>query len=83
MTYISGYDVMVVCVIVTWLSCVQVYFGTSHPRSYLSANVMGIKCVTGMSCLMRRDVLDQAGGLGAFAQYIAEDYFMAKAIADR
>ena len=32
---------------------------------------------------MRRDVLDQAGGLGAFAQYIAEDYFMAKAIADR
>lgn len=36
-----------------------------------------------MSCLMRKDVLDQAGGLIAFAQYIAEDYFMAKAIADR
>lgn len=32
---------------------------------------------------MRKDVLDQAGGLIAFAQYIAEDYFMAKAIADR
>lgn len=63
--------------------CVQVYFGTSHPRSYISANVTGIKCVTGMSCLMRKDVLDQAGGLVAFAQYIAEDYFMAKAIADR
>ncbi|MEQ2194903.1 hypothetical protein XENOCAPTIV_004501, partial [Xenoophorus captivus] len=62
---------------------VQVYFGTSHPRSYISANVTGIKCVTGMSCLMRKDVLDQAGGLVAFAQYIAEDYFMAKAIADR
>ncbi|TUH72451.1 Ceramide glucosyltransferase-B [Bagarius yarrelli] len=61
----------------------QVYFGTSHPRSYISANVTGIKCVTGMSCLMRKDVLDQAGGLIAFAQYIAEDYFMAKAIADR
>uniref|UniRef100_A0AAX7T2Q3 ceramide glucosyltransferase n=1 Tax=Astatotilapia calliptera TaxID=8154 RepID=A0AAX7T2Q3_ASTCA len=61
----------------------QVYFGTSHPRSYISANVTGIKCVTGMSCLMRKDVLDQAGGLVAFAQYIAEDYFMAKAIADR
>ncbi len=44
---------------------------------------MGIKCVTGMSCLMRKDILDQAGGLIAFAQYIAEDYFMAKAIADR
>ncbi|KAJ0037100.1 hypothetical protein NL108_018349, partial [Boleophthalmus pectinirostris] len=61
----------------------QVYFGTSHPRSYISANVTGIKCVTGMSCLMRKDVLDQAGGLVSFAQYIAEDYFMAKAIADR
>lgn len=65
------------------LTCSQVYFGTSHPRSYISANVTGIKCVTGMSCLMRKDVLDQAGGLVAFAQYIAEDYFMAKAIADR
>ncbi|KAE8632233.1 hypothetical protein XENTR_v10001484 [Xenopus tropicalis] len=61
----------------------QVYFGTSHPRSYISANVTGFKCVTGMSCLMRKEVLDQAGGLIAFAQYIAEDYFMAKAIADR
>ncbi|XP_036288922.1 ceramide glucosyltransferase isoform X3 [Pipistrellus kuhlii] len=61
----------------------QVYFGTSHPRSYISAHVTGFKCVTGMSCLMRKDVLDQAGGLIAFAQYIAEDYFMAKAIADR
>uniref|UniRef100_A0A8C0V195 ceramide glucosyltransferase n=6 Tax=Passeriformes TaxID=9126 RepID=A0A8C0V195_CYACU len=61
----------------------QVYFGTSHPRSYISANLTGFKCVTGMSCLMRKDVLDQAGGLIAFAQYIAEDYFMAKAIADR
>ncbi|NXX94365.1 CEGT glucosyltransferase, partial [Centropus bengalensis] len=61
----------------------QVYFGTSHPRSYISANLTGFKCVTGMSCLMRKDVLEQAGGLIAFAQYIAEDYFMAKAIADR
>ncbi|KAF7237557.1 Ceramide glucosyltransferase [Varanus komodoensis] len=61
----------------------QVYFGTSHPRTYISAHVTGFKCVTGMSCLMRKDVLDQAGGLIAFAQYIAEDYFMAKAIADR
>ncbi|KAF4082709.1 hypothetical protein AMELA_G00154750 [Ameiurus melas] len=48
----------------------QVYFGTSHPRSYISANVTGIKCVTGMSCLMRKDVLDQAGGLIACSQYM-------------
>lgn len=61
----------------------KVYFGTSHPRTYISAHMTAFKCVTGMSCLMRKDVLDQAGGLIAFAQYIAEDYFMAKAIADR
>ncbi|XP_046957898.1 LOW QUALITY PROTEIN: ceramide glucosyltransferase-like [Lynx rufus] len=61
----------------------QVYFGTSHTRCYVSANVTGFKCATGMSCSMRKDALDQAEGLIAFPQYIAEDYLMAKAIADR
>uniref|UniRef100_A0AAQ4QTT9 ceramide glucosyltransferase n=1 Tax=Gasterosteus aculeatus aculeatus TaxID=481459 RepID=A0AAQ4QTT9_GASAC len=37
----------------------------------------------GFAATLEQDVLDQAGGLVAFAQYIAEDYFMAKAIADR
>ncbi|XP_043448765.1 LOW QUALITY PROTEIN: ceramide glucosyltransferase-like [Prionailurus bengalensis] len=61
----------------------QVYFGTSHTRCYVSANVTGFKCATGMSCSMRKDALDQAEGLIAFPQYIAEDYLMAKAIADQ
>uniref|UniRef100_UPI00358E3F41 ceramide glucosyltransferase isoform X3 n=1 Tax=Myxine glutinosa TaxID=7769 RepID=UPI00358E3F41 len=61
----------------------QVYFGTSHARTYVAAHATGFKCVTGMSCLLRKAVVDQAGGLAAFGQYLAEDYFISKAIADR
>ncbi|XP_061433426.1 ceramide glucosyltransferase-like [Lethenteron reissneri] len=59
----------------------QVYFGTAHARSYVAAHAVGVKCVTGMSCLLRRAVLQQAGGLAAFSPYLAEDYFIADAVA--
>ena len=49
---------------------------------YLFINLIGINCVTGMSCLMRKSVIDQCGGLHAFSHYIAEDYFIAKAFLD-
>ncbi|KAK7087963.1 ceramide glucosyltransferase-like [Littorina saxatilis] len=58
----------------------QVYFGTMQARNCLSANAVGINCSTGMSCLLRRDVLDKEGGLTAFGKYLAEDYFIAKAV---
>jgi ceramide glucosyltransferase len=45
---------------------------------YLAINFVGINCVTGMSCLMRKKVIDEAGGLQAFGNYIAEDYFLAQ-----
>lgn len=35
-----------------------------------------------MSCLIRKDVLDSLGGLQAFGCYLAEDYFIAKAITE-
>ncbi len=60
----------------------KVYFGTCHSRMYLFINFIGINCVTGMSCLMRKSVLDQLGGLSAFANYIAEDFFIAQAYLD-
>ena len=61
------------------LSCFfQVYFGTSHARVYLTANVLGINCATGMSALMRKSVLDEAGGIKAFGCYLAEDFFFAQ-----
>lgn len=61
----------------------KVYFGTSHARMYLAANFMGINCATGMSALMRKDILEAEGGLKAFGVYLAEDYFIAQAVQDR
>ena len=50
---------------------------------YLAANFFGINCATGMSALMRKDILEAEGGLRAFGRYLAEDYFMAQAVQDR
>lgn len=44
---------------------------------------MGVNCATGMSALMRKSLIDDAGGLKAFGCYLAEDFFLAKAIKDR
>lgn len=61
----------------------KVFFGTQQSRLYLSANSIGINCTTGMSCLMRKDLIDQAGGMSAFGKYLAEDYFFAEAIREK
>jgi ceramide glucosyltransferase len=45
---------------------------------YLTANFFNINCATGMSCLMRKNIIDEAGGLKHFAQYLAEDFFLAE-----
>lgn len=60
----------------------KVYFGTGHCRMYLFINLIGVNCVTGMSCLMRKPVLDKIGGLSSFGNYIAEDYFIGQAFLD-
>ncbi|XP_033253122.1 ceramide glucosyltransferase-like [Drosophila miranda] len=58
----------------------KVFFGTVQSRIYLSADVLGINCHTGMSCLLRKAVIDQLGGLRAFGCYLAEDFFIAKGV---
>ncbi|CAG5118758.1 unnamed protein product, partial [Candidula unifasciata] len=58
----------------------QVYFGTMQARNCLSANAVNINCSTGMSSLLRRSVLDVAGGLQSFGKYLAEDHFIAEAV---
>lgn len=62
---------------------VKVYFGTAHARIYLSADLVGVNCPTGMSALMRKKLLDEVGGISAFGQYLAEDFFFAKSFTDR
>ncbi|GBP08815.1 Ceramide glucosyltransferase [Eumeta japonica] len=61
----------------------KVYFGTTQARLYLSADFLGINCHVGMSSLVRRVALDEVGGIAAFGEYLAEDYFMAKALVER
>ncbi|CAF0827682.1 unnamed protein product [Adineta ricciae] len=59
----------------------KVYFGTQHARMYMTINLIGINCVTGMSCLIRKECIDHVGGLRAFGHYIAEDYYIAYEVA--
>jgi len=61
----------------------KVYFGTFHARIYLSSDLFGINCATGMSALMRKELLDNAGGFQAFSCYLAEDFFFAKSILEQ
>lgn len=60
----------------------KIFFGTVQSRIYLSADFLGINCHTGMSCLLRKSVIDHLGGLKTFGCYLAEDFFIAKAITD-
>lgn len=61
----------------------KIYFGTAHARVYLFADFMQVNCHTGMSTLIRKQLLDDVGGLQAFGCYLAEDFFMGKSIMDR
>ena len=36
-----------------------------------------------MSCLFRKDVLEEAGGFGYLGKFLAEDYYLGKLFIDR
>lgn len=61
----------------------KIYFGTAQSRMYLAADFVRVNCHTGMSALIRKSVLDEAGGLKVFGCYLAEDFFIAKSFLDR
>ena len=59
------------------------YFGTQHARVYLVAQVLDQNCATGMSAVVRKSALVAEGGLEAFSEYLAEDFFISKALWER
>ncbi|RZF41192.1 hypothetical protein LSTR_LSTR011573 [Laodelphax striatellus] len=61
----------------------KIFFGTVQARIYLVADFLGINCHTGMSALMKKELLDEVGGIQAFGCYLAEDFFFAKSFTDR
>jgi len=66
-----------------YLEIMQIYFGTQHTRVYISAHLLAVTCMTGMSTLLRKDYFEKAvGGLCKLSPYIAEDYFMAKSLSE-
>lgn len=50
---------------------------------YILATLGRMNCANGMSWLVRRDALEQEGGLEIFNEYLAEDFFMSQALIDR
>lgn len=50
---------------------------------YLLGTWAGQNCANGMSWLIRKEALEREGGLPAFAEYLAEDFFMGKAMWER
>jgi ceramide glucosyltransferase len=61
----------------------KVYFGTQHAKMYLNADLLGINCVTGMSCLFRKHVIEDAGGFTYLGKFLAEDYYLGKIFIER
>ena len=58
----------------------QVYFGTQHSRVYILASIKGENYANSMSWLVRKQAIEREGGLLAFSEYLAEDFFMGKAL---
>ena len=44
------------------------------------ASLLGENCANGMSWLVRKAAIESEGGLAAFSEYLAEDFFMGKAL---
>ncbi|XP_076443691.1 ceramide glucosyltransferase-like isoform X2 [Babylonia areolata] len=61
----------------------KMYFGCALARFYIAFSLMGFCCVTGMSYMFRKSVLDQLNGLGWYGQFLAEDFFLTKAIHEK
>jgi len=60
-----------------------VWFGGAHARIYLFANAFGFNCMTSMSCVFRKKILDEEGGLVSMGNYLGEDFFLTQLIINK
>ena len=49
----------------------------------MAANSFGLNCMTSMSCMFRKKILDEEGGLKTLGAYLGEDYFLAQLIINK
>ncbi|KAK0416529.1 hypothetical protein QR680_012544 [Steinernema hermaphroditum] len=61
----------------------QIYFGTDHAKICLAERCLRFIGVSGMSSLVRKEALDECGGIATFNYYIAEDHLIAVALKKR
>ncbi|XP_067938630.1 ceramide glucosyltransferase-like [Watersipora subatra] len=61
----------------------QLWFGGAQARVYMAANAFGVNCLTSMSCIFRKKILDEEGGLRSLGCYLGEDYFLAQVIINK
>ncbi|KAK0043239.1 ceramide glucosyltransferase [Biomphalaria pfeifferi] len=61
----------------------KIYFGAFHAKFYIAFNILGFICVTGMSYMFKKTLLDQVNGLAWYGRYLAEDYFLTTALHER
>lgn len=60
----------------------KVYFGCVVPRYFLALNMLGFNCFVGMSYLVKKAALDEANGLAWYGRYLAEDFYLGRALRD-
>lgn len=62
----------------------KTYFGTQHARHYLVWNLLRQNCMNGQSTLIKVACFEDAiGDLSNLGKYVAEDFFMGKAMDDK
>ncbi|KAK3595171.1 hypothetical protein CHS0354_002770 [Potamilus streckersoni] len=61
----------------------KIYFGGAMARYYLGFNAVNLCCCTGMSYMFKKPLLDELNGLNWYGRYLAEDYFLTKALHDK
>jgi len=54
----------------------KIYFGSAMSRFYITLNALGLNCVTGMSYMFKKPLLDQMHGLAWYGKYLAEDFVL-------